>query len=283
MEVNAVNTIFKDKVCVVTGSSSGIGLGLAKELLRRGAAVYMSGWRETSRQNLQTTAELLEKYPQKAFYLELDVRDEKTVAEYLSEIAAKGSIDYLFCNAGIAMQTPFTRVDLKTWDNILSVDLYGVIYCVQTAVPVMLKQGHGHIINTASVAGIVPLPYQTVYCAAKYAIVGFSESLRYELQPYNIKVTVVCPGAVATQIFQRDIDYAVHKDLAIPKEAITIDQSALEILEGVEQGRGILPITDFGRDMYENIGKNPAYIDTVMKAMAEQRRQEFIAQGLLER
>lgn len=282
-EVNAVNNLFKDKTCIVTGSSSGIGLGLAKELLRRGAVVYMSGWRETNEQNLQTTAELLARYRQKAYYQELDVRNEKAVSDYLSGIAANGSIDYLFCNAGIAMQMPFTQVDLSTWEKVLSVDLYGVIYCVQKVVPIMLKQGHGHIINTASVAGIVPLPYQTVYCAAKYGIVGFSESLRYELEPYNIKVTVVCPGAVATQIFQRGVDYSVHEELAVPKEAITIDQSALEILEGVEQGRGILPITEFGREMYESIGKNPARIDAVMKAMAEQRRQEFIAQGLLER
>jgi NAD(P)-dependent dehydrogenase (short-subunit alcohol dehydrogenase family) len=277
-----MSDIFEGKVCIITGSSSGIGLGLAKELLRRGAVVYLSGWRETNQENLQTTAELLAKYPQKAFSQELDVSDEKAASAYIAGIAAKGPIDYLFSNAGVAMQMPFTRVDLTTWEKILGVDLYGVVYCVQAVVPVMLKQGHGHIINTASVAGIVPLPYQTVYCAAKYAIVGFSESLRYELEPYNIKVTVVCPGAVATQIFQRDMDYTVHEKLAAPKEAITIDQAALEILEGVEQGRGILPVTDFARAMYENIRTDPAQNDAVMRGMAEQRRQQFIAQGFLE-
>ena len=273
---------FEGNVCIITGSSSGIGLGLAKELLRRGAVVYMSGWRETNQENLQTTAELLRNYPQKAFSQELDVRDGKAVAKYIASIAAKGPIDYLFSNAGVAMQLPFTRVDSMAWEKILSVDLYGVVYCVQAVVPVMLKQGHGHIVNTASVAGIVPLPYQTIYCAAKYAIVGFSESLRYELEPYNIKVTVLCPGAVATQIFQRDMDYKVHKELAMPETAITIDQAALEILEGVESGRGILPITDFARAMYENIRTDPAQNDAVMRSMAEQRRQQFIDQGLLD-
>jgi len=277
-----MSNMFEGKVCIITGSSSGIGLGLAKELLKRGAVVYMSGWRETSRENLRTTAELLEKYLEKSFSQELDVRDEKAVTEYIASIAAKGPIDYMFGNAGVAMQMPFASVDLSTWEKIFSVDLYGVVYCVQTVVPVMLKQGHGHIINTASVAGIVPLPYQTVYCAAKYAVVGFSESLRYELEPYNIKVTVVCPGAVATQIFQRDIDYKVHEELATPEEALTIDQAALEILEGVEAGSGILPITDFARAMYENIRINPAQNDTVMRWMAEQRRQEFIARGVLD-
>lgn len=274
---------FEGKVCIITGSSSGIGLGLARELLRRGAVVYMSGWRETSRENLRITAELLVKYPGKAFSRELDVREAKAVAEYIAGIAAKGRIDYMFCNAGIAMQMPFTSVDPATWEKILSVDLYGVIYCVEAVVPVMLKQGSGHIVNTASVAGIVPLPYQTVYCAAKYAIVGFSESLRYELEPYNIQVTVVCPAAVATQIFQRDIDYKVHEELAVPEEAISIDQAALEILEGVEAGRGIHPITDFARAMFDNIRIDPAQNDSVMRWMAEERRREFIARGLLER
>jgi short-subunit dehydrogenase len=278
-----MSDVFADKVCIITGSSSGIGLGLAKELLRRGAVVYMSGWRETNQENLQTTAELRTKYPQKAFSRELDVSDGTAVAGYIAGIAANGPIDYLFSNAGVAMQSPFIRVDLTTWEKILNVDLYGVVHCVQAAVPVMLKQGHGHLINTASVAGIVPLPYQTVYCAAKYAIVGFSESLRYELEPYNIKVTVICPGAVATQIFQRDIDYRVHEELTMPETAISIDQAALEILAGVEAGRGILPITDFARAMCENIRTDPAQNDAVMRMMAQQRRQEFIDQGLLDR
>lgn len=274
---------FEGKVCIITGSSSGIGLGLARELLRRGAVVHMSGWRETSRENLKATADLLEKYPKKAFSQELDVRDAKAVEQYIANIAARGPIDYMFSNAGVGMEMPFTSVSLKTWDTILGVDLFGVIHCVQTVVPVMLKQGHGHIVNTASVAGIVPLPYQTVYCAAKYAVVGFSESLRYELEPYNIKVTAVCPAAVATQIFQRDIDYKVHEEMAVPEEAISIDQAALEILEGVEAGRGIHPLTEFARAVYQNISTDPAKNDAVMRMLAEQRRQQYIARGELAR
>lgn len=106
--------------------------------------------------------------------------------------------------------------------------------------------------------------------------------LRLELEPYSIKVTVICPGALATQIFQRDMDYEVHEEQAVPEEALTIDQAALEILEGVEAGRGILPIKDFARAMYENIRMDPARNDDVMRWLAEKRRQEFIAQGLLD-
>jgi len=274
---------FQGKVCIITGSSSGIGLGLAKELLGRGAVVHMSGWRETNRENLRTTADLLKRYPGKAFSRELDVRDARAVAEYIADIAAGGPVDYMFSNAGVGLEMPFIGVDLAVWDKILGVDLYGVIHCVQAVVPLMLEQGHGHIVNTASVAGIVPLPYQAVYCAAKYAVVGFSESLRYELEPYNIKVTAVCPGAVATQIFQRGLDYTVHEELPMPEEAIGIDRAALEILEGVEAGRGILPVTDFARAMYENIRSDPARNDVVMRSIARDRRQRFIDRGLLDR
>ena len=272
---------FEGKVCIITGSSSGIGMGLAKELLKRGAVVYMSGWSETNKEYLQTTVKLLEKYPQKAFSQELDVRDERAVREYITAIAEKGPVDYMFSNAGVGMMLPFTKVDLKTWETVLNVDLYGVVHCVQTVVPIMLKQGHGHIVNTSSVAGIAPLPYQTVYCAAKYAVLGFSESLRYELEPYNIKVTVICPAAVATQIFQRTLDYEVHSDTPLPEEAITIDQAALEILEGVEAGRGILPITNWAREVYESISTDPAMNDARMRWLANRTRENFIAQGIL--
>ena len=209
------------------------------------------------------------------------MRDEKAVREYITAIAEKGPIDYMFSNAGVGMKMPFTKVDLKTWETVLSVDLFGVVHCVQTVVPIMLKQGHGHIVNTSSVAGIAPIPYQTVYCAAKYAVLGFSESLRYELEPYNIKVTVICPAAVATQIFQRTLDYEVHSDMPLPEEAITIDQAALEILEGVEAGRGILPITNWAREVYESISTDPAMNDARMRWLANHTRETFIAQGIL--
>jgi len=275
--------IFAEQTCIITGSSSGIGLALAKELLRRGATVYMSGWRETNSDNLQTTAHLLEQYAGRAFSCELDVRDEAAVQEYIAGIAGRGPIDYLFANAGIGFMLPFVRADRTVWENLLNVNLYGIVHCVQAVVPIMLRQGHGHIINTASVAGIVPAPYQTVYCATKYATVGFSESLRYELEPYNIKVTVTCPGNVATQIFQRDTDYRVDEERAAPQNSITSDQAALEILEGVAASRGIVPVTDWARERYANISADPAANDAWMRALAQQRRQQFIDQGLLDR
>jgi short-subunit dehydrogenase len=278
-----MNDIFAEKTCIITGSSSGIGLALAKELLRRGAAVYMSGWRESNSENLLTTANLLQQYAGRTFARELDVRDEAAVQEYIAGIAELGPIDYLFANAGIGFKQPFIRADRTVWENLLNVNLYGIVHCVQAVVPIMLRQGHGHIINTGSVAGIVPVPYQTVYCATKYATVGFSESLRYELEPYNIKVTVICPGNVATQIFQRDADFRVHQERSAPPDSITSDQAALEILEGVEAGRGIVPVQDWARARYADISADPAANDAWMRALAEQRRQEFITQGLLDR
>jgi short-subunit dehydrogenase len=166
------------------------------------------------------------------------------------------------------------------WEEVFACNLYGVVYGTMAAVPIMLRQGGGHIVNTASVAGIVPLPYQSIYCATKYAVVGFSESLRYELADKNICVTVVCPGAVDTMIFKRGIDYKIYDFLKVPPEAISPEQAADEILEGVEANRGILPITDFARQCYRDIQENPASNDLIMKIMKEDVGKELEQQKI---
>ena len=190
----------------------------------------MSGWRESNSENLLTTANLLQQYAGRTFARELDVRDEAAVQEYIAGIAELGPIDYLFANAGIGFKQPFIRAGSDGLGEPAERELVrhrslragGRTDHAETRA--WAHHQHG------SVAGIVPVPYQTVYCATKYATVGFSQSLRYELEPYNIKVTVICPGNVATQIFQRDADFPVHQERSAPPDSITSDQAALEIL-----------------------------------------------------
>ena len=101
---------------------------------------------------------------------------------------SRGPIDYIFCNAGVGFGQAFTVTKREDWNTVFDVNLFGVVNCVHAVVPIMIEQGHGHIVNVASVCGIVPLPYQTVYAASKYAVVGFGEDLRYEMSYHNIKV-----------------------------------------------------------------------------------------------
>ncbi|WP_051184974.1 SDR family NAD(P)-dependent oxidoreductase [Desulfatiglans anilini] len=265
------DSFFKDKVAIITGASTGIGLGLSRGLLARGAEVYMCS---RTPKNIAAAAESLRKHGGRVHAQVLDVRDEDAVNAYIEYVGSRGPIDYIFCNAGVGFGQAFTVTKREDWNTVFDVNLFGVVNCVHAVLPIMIKQGYGHIVNTASVCGIVPLPYQTVYAASKYAVVGFSEDLRYEMSFHNIKVTTVCPGAVDTMIFYRTLDYKLHMDMPKPPEAISIDQAADEILEGVEAGRNIIPVQDFARRMHHAIGANPSEVEETMWALANQRRGE---------
>ena len=255
---------FKGKTAIVTGASTGIGFGLSKRLLECGAHVWLCS---RTPANIRAAQVKLAEFKDRAHFDVIDVRDAKLVTNYINAIGKQGRIDFLFNNAGIGYKGRFPEATPKMWENVMSCNLYGVVNGTTAVVPIMLRQGGGHIINTSSVCGIAPLPYQTIYCASKYAVVGFSEALRYELVDKNILVTVVCPGPVDTMIFKRDTDYNIYYEIQSPPECISPEQAADEILTGVVAGCGILPITDFARQTFENISKNPEGNDEAMKSI----------------
>ena len=256
-----MNTSYKGKTCVIVGASTGIGFGLSKKLLEMGAIVWMSG---RTPENVEKAREKLKEYGNRVHCDVVDVRFADQVTNYINGIAEVGPIDYLFNNAGVGQKGDFTDVTPEVWDYVMQTNLYGVVYGCTAAIPIMLEQGYGNIINTASICGIAPLPYQTVYAASKYGVVGFSETLRYEYADKGIKVWVVCPGGVDTMIFKRSSDYQINDDLEAPADAISSDEAALEILEGMETYEGVLPITDFARTIYSCIRKDPATVDEWM-------------------
>ena len=262
---------FKGKTAIITGASTGIGLGLSRGLLARGAEVSLSS---RTPENIAAAAESLRQYDGRVHAQVLDVRDEEAVRKHIRYVGSRGPIDYIFCNAGVGFGQAFTVTKREDWNTVFDVNLFGVVNCIHAVIPIMIKQGYGHIVNTASVCGIVPLPYQTVYAASKYAVVGFGEDLRHEMSFHNIKVTTVCPGAVDTMIFYRSLDYTLHMELPKPPEAISIDQAAKEILEGVEAGRSIVPVEDFARKMYHALGTDPSEVDNTMRHLANRRRKE---------
>ena len=269
MEYN--RDFFKGKTAIVTGASTGIGFGLSKRLLECGAHVWLCS---RTPANIRAAQDKLAEFKDRAHFDVIDVRDAGLVTNYINAIAEQGRIDYLFNNAGIGYKGRFPEATPQMWEDVMSCNLYGVVNGTTAVVPIMLRQGGGHIVNTSSVCGLAPLPYQTIYCASKYAVVGFSEALRYELADMNILVTVVCPGAVDTMIFKRDMDYTIHDEFPSPPESISPEQAADEILTGVEAGRGILPITDFARQIFENICKNPESNDEAMKNIKRMVEEE---------
>ena len=181
--------IFTKKICIVTGGTSGIGLAVSEALLRRGAVVYMA---DISGENIAAAQEKLKEFPN-ARFARVDVTRQPEIAN-LKPVPENGRLDYLLNNVGIDATLPFERVMLAMWEKVINISLWGVIYGIDAAFPIMEKQGFGHIVNTSYLAGVIAPPYQAVYCATKYAVTGLGESLRYELAHKGFAVTTICPA-----------------------------------------------------------------------------------------
>jgi NAD(P)-dependent dehydrogenase (short-subunit alcohol dehydrogenase family) len=229
---------FQDKICIVTGANSGIGFALSAELLKRGAIVYMAG---RNKAKVEEAASSLGEYKGRARPLVVDVTNQAQVQRAIEDTKAQaGRIDLLFNNAGVGGTIPYDTVTLEDWKTIIDTNLWSVIYGVHAAIPIMLKQGSGHIVNTSSVAGIVPLPYQALYATTKFGVTGMTESLRYEFRDRGLHFSTICPANIATAIFNKSIDGKSHGDLRVPDDAYPADKAAAYILDKVSEHRGII-------------------------------------------
>lgn len=231
---------YRGKICIVTGANSGIGYALSEELLNRGATVYMAG---RNPEKVAKAAEQLSAYNDRVHTLVVDVTKQEQVQTAIEGTAAEaGRLDMLFNNAGIFKPMLFETATLEDWKEDIETNLWSIIYGVHAAVPIMLKQGSGHVVNTSSLSGLVPYPMQVIYNTSKFAIVGLSESLRYEYAEKGLHFSVVCPGDIATPVFSKVVD-STGRSTNIPDDAYPVDQAARDILDGVaqQQGRIIVP------------------------------------------
>ena len=198
MKSNSTLRIFDGAVAIMTGGASGIGRALSEALDRRGASVVLA---DRQIELAQEVAAGIQEKGGKASAVELDVTDFPAVDQLVRATSqAHGRLDYMFNNAGIAIGGEVRVCQIEDWDSVLNVNLHGVVNGVQTAYPVMLSQGYGHIVNTASMAGLLPMPAAVSYAATKHAVVGLSKSLRVEAASYGVRVSVLCPGFIRTPI-----------------------------------------------------------------------------------
>ena len=226
---------YKDKVCIVTGGNSGIGYALCEELLKRGSIVYMAG---RNPQRVADAAKQLSEYGDRIQTLSVEVTDKKQVENAIKDTAVEnGRLDMLFNNAGIFKPMLFETATLEDWKSLMDTNMWSVIYGVHAALPIMLQQGSGHIINTSSLAGLVPYPMQVIYDATKYAVVGLSESLRYEYAEKGINFSVICPGDIDTPIFSKVMD-SKGVGAQIPEEAYPVDEAVSYSLDRVSERKG---------------------------------------------
>lgn len=229
------NGYYQDKISIVTGGNSGIGYALCEELLKRGGTVYLAG---RDQKKVAEAAGHLSAFRDRVRTLIVDVTKQEQVQKAIERTAKEaGRLDMLFNNAGIFKPMLFETGTLDDWRAMIDTNLWSVIYGVQAAIPIMLRQGSGHIVNTSSLAGLVPYPMQVIYDTTKYAVVGLSESLRYEYAEKGIRVSVICPGDIATPVFSKIVD-SKGQGAPIPPEAYPVDKAASYILDHVAEGDG---------------------------------------------
>jgi short-subunit dehydrogenase len=262
---------YKDKICLVTGANSGIGYAISEELLKRGAIVYMVG---RNPEKVDAAAKQLSTYKNRIHTRIVDVTNQKQVEKAIIDTAAEaGKLDFLFNNAGIGGTLPFENATLQDWKTIIDTNLWSVIYGVHTAVPIMLKQGSGHIINTSSIAGIIPFPFQALYSLTKYGVTGLTESLKYEYEEKGLHFSTICPSNIATPIFKKSIDGTTHDQIKIPDNAYPADKAAALILDRVAEHKGIIVVPEDDLiDLWKKYSLEDPDADEILLKMASERR-----------
>ncbi|GAA2884239.1 SDR family oxidoreductase [Streptosporangium fragile] len=244
----------------MTGGASGIGRAVSRELSRRGAHVVVAdldgaGAERTAKEFGCSAATL-------------DVTHAEAVRELVERVAAeRGRLDAVFNNAGIAVGGTADELTLDHWNRTIDVNLRGVVHGVHAAYPIMKRQGSGHIVNTASLAGLVPAPLMAPYTATKHAVVGLSLALRAEAAAYGVKVSVVCPGFTDTPLLD-------HANPGLPQTAVgsgaresatrtmgrlySVDALADDILRGLARNRALIVAPASGRLAWRGARLSPA-------------------------
>ncbi len=191
--------MIKDKVAIVTGASSGIGSATALKLSKSGAKIAI-GARRTDR--LKELEDKIKENGGEVFSQKLDVTKRDECESFVKEVLEKwGSVDILVNNAGLMPLSFIKNLKIDEWEQMIDVNLKGVLYCTAAVIPHMKEKKSGHIVNISSIAGRIVFPAGSVYCATKHAVTAFSEGLRQELSTRaNIRVTCIEPGVVATEL-----------------------------------------------------------------------------------
>jgi len=239
---------FGDQVAIVTGGASGIGRSLATALVRAGARVVVadvdSALAESVARELGGLA--------RAEYV--DVVDSVAVRRLVEgTVAREGRLDLMFNNAGIAVFADARDTSLDDWNRQIDVNLRGVVHGIVAAYPIMVRQWRGHIVNTASAAGLIPVPGNIAYSATKHAVVGLSLGLRAEARPHGVRVSVVCPGVIRTPIVQAAKIVGPTREAVLADPRIRLyspDRLAAAVLRGVRRNRAIIPFTPEFRLMW---------------------------------
>lgn len=227
--------MLKDKIAIVTGASSGIGYATASALSKAGAKVAV-GARRTDK--LESLKNEITKNGGEVFVQKLDVTRKSDCDSFADAVVKKwGTVDILVNNAGLMPLSFFKNLKISEWDQMIDVNIRGVLYCTAAVIPHMLAKKSGHIVNISSVAGRIVFPAGSVYCATKHAVTALSEGLRQEFsQRANIRITCIEPGVVATELTNTITDESLKSFVEMSKNIVALkaDDIANAILYAVQ-------------------------------------------------
>ena len=245
----------------ITGASSGIGEGLARAWAAQGAKVILSGRRADALDRLASELPGAEVVPFEATEL----------AALPAAVAKAGHVDILVNNAGISQRSLAVSTDFDVYRRIMEVDFFAPVRLTQLVLPQMIARGSGHFVMISSIAGKIGSPLRSGYCAAKHALIGYSDALRSEVAQHGISVTTVTPGFVATAIAINALtgEGRVRGPGADPVDnGITPDEAAAQILGGIAEGRREIPVGREGAPEMMLLGLKRHNPDAVFDLMA---------------
>ena len=267
---------FAPQVSVVTGGASGIGKAIAAELVARGSHVVIADL------DLAAAQAAARELGPRAGAVELDVVDAAAVRAVVDAVVAEhGRLDVMVNNAGIGLGGLLEELDERHWDKAIDVNLRGVVHGVTAAYAVMRRQGGGHILNTASLAGLIPAPSMLPYTTTKHAVVGLSTALRAEAAALGIRVSVLCPGFVDTPLL--DSMYEAPASFGgssvrsrvrmLQPRFLTAEHTARRAVDGLAADKAVIPVGFLAHLSWRGLRYAPALARAVIQLQATGARR----------
>ncbi|WP_141735060.1 SDR family oxidoreductase [Oligoflexus tunisiensis] len=270
---------WQGKTVVITGAGSGIGRGIALALARQQARLIVTDI------DLDAVKATAKDCGGSAEALPLDVRDAAAVSRCCADVVKRhGRLDFMFNNAGLGIAGEVHEIPLVSWDRIIDVNIRGVVHGIHAAYPIMVKQGSGHIINTASLAGLGSVPLFAPYAMTKHAIVGLTRSLRLEAEVHGVRVSALCPAAIETPLLDKTEISGLPSMAWMPdaRRFLTrlggppypLDRFVIETLAAIEKNEELIIVPGRAR-IAQRLGQYipGALTRIIRKVLAEERAQ----------